>query len=151
MIVRPLTAVLLLLLFLTSACNQAVSTPPLPSVAPPSAGTSTFAGQVVSNTNKTPIKETIVQLAQVYRDANTQQAAFALDLARAPGTFTDQSGVFTITDVPPGEYVVVVGEFYGVNDIIKESNGDAKVYKAESGQVVNTGVLSVKPDVSPGR
>lgn len=151
MLSRPLTVVLVLLLALATGCNQAAPTPPMASAAPPSAGTATLVGQVVSNTNEAPIKETIVQLAQVYRDDDTEQAAFALDLARAPGTFTDANGAFTIPNVPPGEYVVIVGDYYGVNDIIKEPNGDAKVYKAEADKVVNTGVLSVKPDVTSGK
>jgi hypothetical protein len=155
MLVRTSIVVLSIMLLLLTGCNQtapniAQESGPTPTVPAPNGGNATVAGQVVSNTNQAPIKETVVQLAQIYRDQNTQQAVYALDLARAPGSFTDQRGFFAITDVPPGEYAIIVGDYYGVNDVVQQE-GNAQIFKAEAGKTLNVGAIKVKPDVSAGK
>ncbi|MBV9790483.1 MAG: hypothetical protein JOZ51_19985 [Chloroflexi bacterium] len=155
MVVRTSIVALSLLLLLLTGCNPTApevieNTGPTPTVPAPSGDNATVSGQVVSNTNQAPIKETVIQLAQIYRDPNTQQAVYALDLARAPGTFTDQNGFFAITDVPPGEYAIIVGDYYGTNDVIQQE-GNAQIFKTEAGKALNVGPLKVKPNVSAGK
>lgn len=155
MVVRTSIVVVSILLLLLTGCNQTApntvqDTGPTPTIPTPNGDNSTLSGQVVSNTNQAPIKETVVQLAQIYRDANTQEAVYALDLARAPGTFTDQNGFFAITDVPPGEYAIIVGDYYGTNDVVQQE-GNAQIFKTEAGKVLNVGAIKVKPGVSPGQ
>ncbi|HEX6288576.1 MAG TPA: hypothetical protein VFZ66_05260 [Herpetosiphonaceae bacterium] len=155
MVARTTLVVLSLLLLLLTACNTSTpgvvqETGPAPTAPTPSADKSTFAGRVISSTNEAPIKETVVQLAQIYRDAKTNEAVFALDLARAPGSYTDQNGYFAITDVPPGEYAIIVGDYYGTNEVVQES-GNARIFKTEAGKIFNAGVVQVKPNVSPGK
>jgi hypothetical protein len=138
MLVRTSIVVLSIMLLLLTGCNQtapniAQESGPTPTVPAPNGG-----------------KETVVQLAQIYRDQNTQQAVYALDLARAPGSFTDQRGFFAITDVPPGEYAIIVGDYYGVNDVVQQE-GNAQIFKAEAGKTLNVGAIKVKPDVSAGK
>jgi Tfp pilus assembly protein PilP len=155
MVVRTSIVVVSILLLLLTACNQTApnvvqNTGPTPTVPAPSGANATLSGQVVSNTNQDPIKETVVQLAQIYRDEKTQEAVYALDLARAPGTFTDQNGFFAITDVPPGEYAIIVGDYYGTNDVVQQ-NGNAQIFKTEAGKALDVGAIRVKPSVSPGK
>ncbi|HEY0601965.1 MAG TPA: hypothetical protein VGD58_03595 [Herpetosiphonaceae bacterium] len=155
MVVRTSIVVVSILLLLLTGCNQAApnvveNTGPTPTVPAPSGDNATLSGQVVSNSNQAPIKETVVQLAQIYRDNNTQEAVYALDLARAPGTFTDQNGFFAITDVPPGEYAIIVGDYYGTNDVVRDGD-NAQIFKTEAGKALNVGAIKVKPDVSPGK
>ena len=155
MVVRTSIVALSLLLLLLTGCNPMApevveNTGPTPTVPAPSGDNATVSGQVVSNTNQAPIKETVIQLAQIYRDPNTQQAVYALDLARAPGTFTDQNGFFAITDVPPGEYAIIVGDYYGTNVVVQQGD-DAQIFTTEAGKALNVGALQVKPNVSPGK
>lgn len=137
-----------LVLLLAVGCSQNIVSQATPSVAAPAAGLSTLSGQVVANSDRAPIEKVLVRLANVYEDAATKSQTFALDLANAPGTITDAQGFFAIADVKPGKYVMVIGDYYAVHDIISESNGDAKVYDAQAGQLLNIGVLPVKPDVT---
>ncbi len=143
--------ILCALFFLLAGCSQPGPAPIGTSVSTPKSGKSGLVGQVVSKTNQAPIMRTIVRLATVYHDKKTNQAVFALDLARSPGTYTDDKGSFAFTDLDPGEYVLAVGDYYGQNDIVHEKNGDARVFKTELGKVLNAGIVQVRPDVSPGR
>lgn len=154
MVVRTSIVVVSILLLLLTGCNQTApvvqNTGPTPTVPAPSGDKATLSGQVLSNTNQAPIKETVVQLAQIYRDPKTQEAVYALDLARAPGTFTDQNGFFAIADVPPGEYAIIVGDYYGTNDVVQQ-DGNAQIFKTEAGKTLNVGAIKVKPNVSAGK
>lgn len=114
-------------------------------------GTASISGQVVSTTDQQPIRNTVIFLAQVYKDANTGQEAFALDLANSPASFTNEDGTFQFNGVVPGRYVLSIGDFYGVKDIVREANGDARVYTLENDQLVDAAVVQVRPDVSPGQ
>jgi hypothetical protein len=131
----------------TPSGNQPVITEATTAVA----GTASISGKVVSTTGNEPIRDTVIFLAKVYRDANTGQAAFALDLANSPASFTDSEGNFSFTGIEQGEYVISVGDFYGIKDVVHESNGDARVYNLEPEKYVDAGVVQVRPDVSPGR
>jgi hypothetical protein len=93
-----------------------------------------------------PMVNTVVRLADVARGAEGHGGAFILDLARSPGTFTDQYGFFNIQNVDAGEYVIVVGdvEITGVYEIIADENGDAKIWNFPADQITDIGTLTVK-------
>lgn len=146
-----LLSIALGLLLPLMGCSTSVPAPSSTAAPAPAAGKSTIMGQITSNTNGAPIKQTIVQLARVYYGQNSTEAVFALDLANSPGTFTDEQGAFMFTSILPGEYVISVGDYYGQNDIVREENGDARVFKAEPDKTLNIGVAQVKPNLSPGR
>ena len=148
---RPLLVLTsLILAFLSAACanqtpNNVVNPVEIPSLPQPQAGKSVVAGQVKTNTDQQPIANAPVYLAQVYWDADHKKAAFALDLARSPAVTTDAQGFFVFNDIDPNEYVLVVGDFYGQNDVVRESNGDARVYKTDAGKLLNVGIVNVRP------
>jgi hypothetical protein len=147
---RVLVPWLLIVLLMLAGCSQeAPATPAVPEagIPTPETGKTVVVGQVVSNASDKPIKQTPVYLAQVYWDADHKNAAFAVDIARSPGTFTDDNGFFQFLNVDPHEYVIVVGEVYGVNDIIRTSSGDARIHDAKGDAIFNAGVLKVKTDV----
>jgi hypothetical protein len=135
----------------------AVTAQPLPntSTAPTTAttttGTASIKGQAVGTGSNTPIAQTVIFLAQVYQDPTNGGEVFALDLANSPASFTDDNGNFQFTNIVPGRYVISLGDFYGVKDIVREANGAARVYTLENDQTVDAGVIQVRPDVSPGR
>jgi hypothetical protein len=90
-----------------------------------------------------PLANTTVRLAEVMRFEEGEKAIFVLEGATSPGDITDEDGYFSIVDLKPGEYVIVVGEVIGKNVIMSESNGNAKVYEAEQDSVLNVGILQV--------
>lgn len=141
----------LLVLLLVGCSNQAPDVQvqvPRPSVASPTAGKVNIVGQVLGTGSQTPIKNTPVYLAQVYTDEASKQSAYALNLASSPATISDENGFFTFTDVDPNPYVIIVGDYYGENDVVKESNGDARVYQLKAGEVVDVAAVQVKSTVA---
>ena len=104
----------------------------------------TVTGQVMHEQGY-PMANTIVRLADVARGVEGRGGAFILDLARSPGTTTDQNGSFNIQNVDAGEYVIVVGdvELTGVYEIIEEPDGTAKVWNLPADQITDIGTLEV--------
>lgn len=129
----------------TPNTNQAAVAVEVPDAPKPPAGKAVVVGQVKTNTDQKPIGNQPVYLAQVYWDPDHKKAAFALDIAHSPATITNEQGVFIFNDIAPNEYVLVVGDFYGQNDVVKEGNGDAKVFKPDADKQLNVGVVQVKP------
>ncbi len=148
---RTVFPFLLSMLVFLSACtnlssptvNPKVLLTPTPPPQPES-GKATIVGRVMHQQGY-PMVNTVVRLADVARGAEGRGGAFVLDLARSPGTFTDQNGYFNIQNVKPGEYVIVVGdvEATGVYEIISEQNGSAKIWTLPVDQVTDIGVLTV--------
>jgi hypothetical protein len=140
-----------------SATNPEVlstSTPP-PS---PESGMATIVGQIMHQDGHA-MSNTIIRLADVARGAEGKGGAYILDIARSPGTITDENGRFIIQNVKAGEYVLVVGdiELTGIYEIIKETNGQAKVWTFPADKVTDVGVLIVNivpptpiPTTTPG-
>jgi hypothetical protein len=118
-----------------------------PTIPPASSDASVVTGQVISTGNQAPIKKTYVYLARVYWNAAHTEAAFAVDLANSPVARTDQNGYFTLPQVVPSEYVVVVGDYYGANEAVRTGNGDAQIFKTEAGKTLDLGVIRVSPEV----
>lgn len=121
---------------------EVLVTPTTPSK--PETGKATVVGKVMHQDGYAMVN-TIVRLADVARGAEGRGGAFILDLARSPGTFTDQYGYFSILNVDAGEYVIVVGdvEITGVYQIITQDNGNAKVWTLPADQITDIGVLTV--------
>jgi hypothetical protein len=116
-----------------------VTPPPLPE-----SGKATIIGRVMHDQGY-PMVKTIVRLAYVARGAEGHGGAFILDLARSPGSFTDQNGYFIIPNVKAGEYVIVVGdvEITGVYEIIPGQDGKARVWNLPADQVTDIGTITV--------
>ena len=54
-----------------------------------------------------------------------------------------EMGVFSHENIEPADYVVVVGEVIGIHEIISNSDGSAKIYTAEEGQIIDVGIIRV--------
>ncbi len=155
-IVLPLLLVFVLVITACSAIQGSTINPKvLPTGTPPpqpETGKSTIIGQVMHESGY-PVTNTMVHLAEVARGANGKGGAFILDLARSPGTLTDQYGYFNIQNFKAGEYVLVIGdpEGTGIYQIITESDGTAKVWNLAGDQVTDVGVLKVNISIpTPG-
>lgn len=155
----------LLTLFLLTACEQGAATPAattpapgateqvgpdgavIPSVAAatatpvpvePVSGKALVIGRVLSAQSSEPLTNTIVMLAEVFRQG--EAGAFVLDASRSPSTFTDGEGNFVIANVEPGEYVIAIGDPFQNSKIIQ----DPTTQKAATWQVVADQVLDVE-------
>ncbi len=162
---RIVLAFLLLFIAFLTACSlfpgqtvnpEVLVTPTLPPV--PEAGKASMAGQILHQDGHA-MANTVVRLAEVARGAEGKGGAYILDLARSPGTITDQNGFFNIQNVKAGEYVIVVGdvEITGIYEVIKEADGKAKIWNFPADQVTDVGVLTVSivvptpfPTAQPG-
>jgi hypothetical protein len=149
--IRNISIFLLIFLVFISGCSKSTATAINPEVVststpPPSpeSGKATIVGQVMHQDGHA-MSNTIVRLADVARGAEGKGGAYILDIARSPGSITDENGRFIVQNVKAGEYVLVVGdiELTGIYEIIKESNGQAKVWTLPTDQVTDVGVLVV--------
>lgn len=143
-IILMLVAVLLLLVACSPRATVVVEETQPPAETPlakPQAGKATMIGQVVSIVDGTPLAETVVRLAEVYREGG--KGAFVLNGAYSPGAITDQHGRFVIENIEAREYVIVVGDVYDRYQIMAEPSGEGRVFKAVEDQIMDVGELQV--------
>ncbi len=122
-----------------TAAAQAVAQSPTTAAAPTD-GTATLTGRAISSVTQKPYAGESIRLAEVfYADGN---AHYILDSSFSPAAVADRNGNFVFTNVPPKEYIITVGEFYG-NWKAFEVDGAAKIFDLTANQVVDAGVISV--------
>jgi len=98
-------------------------------------------GRVLSSVDGKPMVNADVHLARVFtQDGNS---AFALDTAHSPSALTDQNGYFVISDVPPDDYVFVIGDPMVSYFIIPEEKdpNKARVWTVTANQVLDLSTL----------
>ncbi|HNP85200.1 MAG TPA: hypothetical protein PKK78_03625 [Kouleothrix sp.] len=86
-------------------------------------------------------------LAAISWDQDHKEAAFILNISNSPAAQTDENGFFVMPKVQPAEYAIVVGDFYGRNEVLRESNGNAHIFVPKAGQVLDVGKIEMPPDV----
>lgn len=147
MLRKPVIYVLLLAILILTACSPAVATTPAPTIPTelltdkPENGKATLVGKVISIIDGTPMQNTVVRLAEVYRQG--EEGAFVLDGAYSPGDITDEQGRFSIQNVDVKEYVIVVGDVYDKYQIIADQDDNAKIFQAIQDEVLDVGELEV--------
>lgn len=134
---------------------EAVGTPipatPLPAVdtitiPEPAADSGIITGRIVSITDSHPLTQTAVMLAQITRDGD--RGMYVLNTAASPSTLSDNNGNFVHVNIPPGEYVMVVGDPFFLHEVIKDPETlTALPYTVEAGRVTNVG--EIKIDLKP--
>jgi hypothetical protein len=107
----------------------------------PEAAKATVTGKVFSTTLNKPYPKAAVWLAQVYRQG--EDGAYVLDAAHSPAVYADGEGVFVIANVEPTEYVIVIGDPESAYEVIPDDSGRARVWKPQSGEVLDVGQLNV--------
>ena len=113
-----------------------------PTIEPPTNGQGTVTGHIISKETGQPIYLVGVQLAEVHRGEGGEDGIFILDLAQSPYTETDELGWFALNNIPPGEYVLVVGwveaeDYY----IAQDEAGKPMVWTAVANSVVSVGEI----------
>jgi hypothetical protein len=111
------------------------------SVPAPDAKTGTVTGKVFSTPADKFYPKAPVWLAEVYRQGG--EGVYVLDHAFSPGVYADEQGVFTITNVAPKEYVIVIGDPDGTYVVIPDEAGKARVWNVEAGKILDVGKLDI--------
>ena len=83
-----------------------------------------------------------VYLAAYYAGAEGQGGFFALEPSQSPRTPAAANGAFQMGNVPPGEYVVVIGPGPEAALAIQE-NGAPKIFEIVAGEILDLGEVSL--------
>lgn len=110
----------------------------------PIPGQGAMVGQVLTQSTGEPLTDTVVRLARVFWNEEKSGGAFVLEGATSPSAITTSEGTFAFTNVPPADYVLVVGEVMGYNVIIQESDGSARIYSIQPDDILEIEPLSVE-------
>lgn len=136
---KKLLLILLCLTMLLAACDTISNPAPsvnLPTQPAPEAGKATVVGQILDVETGEPLVDAVVRLAEVNREV--EGGIFVLNFAFSPGARTDANGIYIMTNIEPGEYVISVGDGDNFNeyDVIEDPNtGNARVWNAPPDQV----------------
>jgi hypothetical protein len=136
--------VLFTLLLLVTACGKASTTDTTKMSTPiqtPVSGKAVVTGKIFSTTLNKFLK-TEVWLAEVHRQGD--QAVYVLNAVSSPGIYSDETGVFVLTNITPQEYVIVVGNPEGQNEVVNDESGKSKVWKIPANQIINVGEIKVR-------
>jgi hypothetical protein len=145
-----LIASILLMMTLLIGCNlkepnaspEAAASPP---VSNPQADKATITGRVLTKEGNEPVSDEIIRLAEVTRQGD--QGAYVLNLAFSPGARSDAQGYFIFDNIPPVEYVMIVGDIYAAHEVLSDVAGKPLTWSTEAGKVLDTGVHYV--DLTP--
>lgn len=127
--------------------NQLSPISPLVISATPDVNNGAMIGRIVSTADSSPrpLGGTTVRLAEIVLwEEDKSNGTFVLEGATSPGAITTEDGAFEILNLKPGDYVIVVGDIIGFNEIISEQEGIAKVYTVVAGEVLNVGMIEVE-------
>jgi len=106
----------------------------------------TLLGKVLSKEGRAlnPAPGTVMWLAEVHWNADKTDGAFVLNGAASPSATIKEDGSFVFAAVTPGDYAIIVGDPMGVNAIVLEPDGKAKVVTLEAGKTLDVGKLDVE-------
>jgi hypothetical protein len=136
---KILIFITLLAVLMLTACSNATAAPatavPGPAIPTASATGGVVAGRLLSQQTGIAWSGRYVSLAGVnYNDAG--EGAFFVDTAHSPTTQTDENGYFRFANVPPQNYVLVVGEpVMGTVAITDSKTGNPKIWTIEAGKI----------------
>lgn len=117
-------------------------------VIPPTENKATVTGVVLSELNNAPLVNVPIFFAETFYDGDS--AAFVLDGAFSPSTVTDSVGRFAFIDIPPGEYVLVIGNPEVTDyEIILDETRKARVWTANANEIVDLGEIQTDVNILP--
>lgn len=139
---RTIAMLLMLLSLVACSVSQPTPTPASDFTIPtPEDGKAVVFGRVLSSLTGQPIYRVRVAFAEVLR--NEDSAIFVDDAAFTPFVETDPTGRFVISNLPPKEYVIVIGDPFGPNDVVRNADGLPRIWKIEPGQQLDIGDVKV--------
>ena len=136
--------ILLFTLISLEACTSVQPTPTPAdqfTVPTPANGQAVVFGRIISDITGKPIHRVRVAFAEVIR--NEESAIFVDDAALSPFAETDTEGRFVVPNLPPKEYVIAIGDPFGLNDVVRNTDGLPKIWNIEAGQQLDIGEVRV--------
>lgn len=125
-----------------SATATVVARTEIPTIVPET-GKGAMVGRLLTSKD-IPMSNSVVRLARVFWDDEHEGGTFVLEAARSPATISDTGGHFVFSNLSPGDYVMVVGEVPDDNVIIADSDGTARIFTVNAGQVADVGDIIVE-------
>ncbi|WP_298819162.1 carboxypeptidase regulatory-like domain-containing protein [Chloroflexus sp.] len=141
---RSIAFLLALVSLIACSTTQSVPTSTTPNVVipTPTSGEAVVFGRVLSSITGQPIYRVRVAFAEVLR--NEETAIFVDDTGLSPFAETDLEGRFVVPNLPPKEYVIVVGDPFGLNDVVRDpTTGLPRIWSIEAGKQIDAGDLTV--------
>ena len=136
--------VLILVAGLLGACSG--GTAGKSAIPTPDSGNTNVIGKVVSKQDGKPVVNTIIRLAEVYRQGD--QGAYLLDEAFSPGAYSNDQGEFQILNIKASEYVLVIGDPKGTYEVVTGDDGKARTWTATADQTLDMGTVKVEYQVA---
>ncbi|NJP08028.1 MAG: carboxypeptidase-like regulatory domain-containing protein [Chloroflexaceae bacterium] len=126
----------------TSTDAQTSVSTEAPSIATPENGKTSIVGQVLSTTNGQPLVNTFVWRGEVVR--KDEGAVVVYDETDSVAR-TNEQGFFAFENIEPGEWTLMVGDPYGKNETIVETDNPehARIWEPASGEILDVGILEV--------
>lgn len=112
---------------------------PLPT--PSSPDVSVVGGMLMRDLGETgvqPMAKVTVQLAKIIKSADGSPMMAAAGEGSSPTAETTDRGQFIFTDVPPGDYSIVVATAVG-SFLIKDAQGNDILIEVDAGEIVDVG------------
>jgi len=114
------------------------------------AGLGAVKGRLISLPLNGPLADAVVRLAEVYcpdelaADADKSEACiWALDNSFSPSTFTDDNGDFVFTEVPPRDYVLLVGDMITRYAMLKDRANKPLMWAVPADQAIDIGEYQI--------
>lgn len=109
----------------------------------------TITGSVYIRFTNQPYSHLVVWLADVVCPQDSDTCFYLVDAMGSPSTFTDEQGVFTITNIHPARYVIIFGTlppdgYLYDREVVTDNLGSPKAWSVSIGTVTNTGQLFTK-------
>jgi hypothetical protein len=107
------------------------------------AGGAAIIGNVNSGTGTFPAGVS-VYLVPVYWNQQHTEAFYAVDASQAMSSSIYQNGYFQLLNMPPGDYVLVVGQSLEDAGIFADDRNQTRVFTVKPNEVLNVGEQTVK-------
>jgi len=132
----------MLILYLSACSSNVMDQEETPLLSQPESGKATITGRVLSEKADEPFTDTIVRLAEVVRQEDSD-GLYVLDQAFSPGAKTDEKGFFVFENVEAMEYVIIVGNVESIYEVITKESNTPKIWNAQPDEILQVGDLFV--------